>query len=159
MHCDCTSLVRVRERSWTSQVASRQSREAGIARGNGEVSGADCLVPAVIRIPLSRLSIPLVPSFVPSSLHDSPSSSSLSLFVERPPPPLPPPSPSPAPPCVHRFFPCPRRFLLFFVSIPSSRGARAAKLALLRNLISGGVIAAIVAPCRIKGDVLDAPQR
>lgn len=53
MHAQTCSyvFVNVRERESSTEQQSR----AGIACGNSEVCGADCLVPAVIRIPLFRL--------------------------------------------------------------------------------------------------------
>lgn len=61
MHAQTCSyvFVNVRERESSTEQQSR----AGIACGNSEVSGADCLVPAVIRIPLFRILSPLLVRF------------------------------------------------------------------------------------------------
>lgn len=73
----------IRDRESSTERQSRGSgKRPGIARGNTEVSGVDCLVPAAIRIPSSRFrprSV-LAPPSLSFTPYPSPSAGCLSLF-------------------------------------------------------------------------------
>lgn len=171
MHAQTCSyvFVNVRERESSTEQQSR----AGIACGNSEVSGADCLVPADIRIPLFRLlsrllvrffffffsTIPHLPSsFFPlsSSRFFQPVSPRVLLLSSTFMPGVSPSLCTVFPSSPFLFFSLLHLFPSPLVACELGGQTKAAKFALLRNLICWCIIAAIVvlAACT-KGDVFE----